>query len=308
MRESISDFLCMKALENSNFFTLSGDHGYQLFDQLRTVSPQQFINTGVNEQAMVGLAAGMAKTGKKIVIYGLASFVPMRVLEFIKMNICYENLPVTILGDGAGVVYSTLGASHQCGEDVACLRTLPIKIYSPADKREMELCLEEAFHNKTPSYIRIGKCDRPSIHSHDTLLRLTDLISIRESRSETCIFATGSMVYTGLKLSEKHSLPLYSCPILNFYDKNLFLQTISKFKKIISLEEHSVNGGLGSIIADLIATNNLNIKLIKIGIEKYFTKGCGSYEYAIKYHGLDLESIEKKINQELVHTSQQNSY
>lgn len=294
MREVLSHFLASKAEADKNFFVMSGDHGYALFDEIRRKAPEQFINTGVTEQAMVGAAAGMAKTGKKIVIYGLASFIPIRVLEFIKMNICYEKLPVIILGDGAGAVYTTLGASHQCGEDIAALRTLPVKIFSPADRHEMELCLGQAFLEKMPTYIRIGKSDKPAVHTENKPA-LSAAIAVKKTNSDTAIFATGSMVSTGKEIAEKFGFSLYSCPVLSFYSQDEMLAALKKYKKIISLEEHSVYGGLGSAIADHIAENNLGIALKKFGIRDYFTKGCGSYDYAIKFHKLDKESIEQEL-------------
>lgn len=295
MREVLSNFLATKATEDKNFFVMSGDHGYALFDEIRKKAPDQFYNTGVTEQALVGAAGGMAKTGKKMVIYGLACFVPMRVLEFIKMSICYENLPVIILGDGAGTVYTTLGASHQCGEDVAALRTLPIKIFSPADKFEMKLCLEQAFKEKMPTYIRIGKSDKPAVHNVSDNVQLSSAIPVIENKGSIAIFATGSMVSTGVELAKKYNLSLYSCPILSFTDNKDLASKMSKYTQIISLEEHSVHGGLGSSLADIIAENGLSIKLRKHGIRDYFTKGCGSYEYAIRFHKLDEASLSEAI-------------
>ncbi len=295
MRDVLSNFLSTKAAEDKNFFVMSGDHGYALFDQLRKVAPDQFINTGVTEQAMIGAAAGMAKTGKKMVVYGLASFIPIRVLEFIKMNICYEQLPVIILGDGAGTVYTTLGASHQCGEDIACLKTLPIKIFSPADKFEMKLCLDQAFKEKIPTYIRIGKSDKPNVHNSTDGVLLSAAVPIIENKGSVAIFATGSMVSTGFELAKKFNLSLYSCPILSFYDKTEMLLKMRKYSQIISIEENSVYGGLGSSISDLITENGLPIKLRKHGIQEYFTKGCGSYEYAISFYKLDSTSLSKAI-------------
>jgi transketolase len=295
MRDILSSFLSNKAVEEKNFFVMSGDHGYALFDEIRKKAPHQFINTGVTEQATVGAAAGMAKTGKRVVIYGLASFIPIRVLEFIKMNICYENLPVIILGDGAGVVYSTLGASHQCGEDIAALRTLPIKIYSPADKIEMELCLEQAYAEKRPCYIRIGKSDKPSIHKTKNPKILSACFPVLKNQSSVALFATGSMVSTALELGKMHNIDVYSCPVLTFHSNDELAQTLSQYKLIISIEEHSVHGGLGSIVADAILENELTVRLKRHGITQYFTKGCGSYNYAIQFHKLDLESLSLSI-------------
>lgn len=295
MRDVLSTFLASKAQDDKNFYVFSGDHGYALFDEIRKKAPDQFINTGVTEQAMVGAAAGMAKTGKRVVIYGLACFIPIRVLEFIKMNICYENLPVIILGDGAGTVYTTLGASHQCGEDIGALRTLPVKIFSPADKVEMDLCLEQAFKENMPCYIRIGKSDKPTIHEKKDPNILSSHFPILKKNSNTAIFATGSMVSTALELGKIHNLDVYTCPVLSFYPQQELAKTISNYKQVISLEEHSAYGGLGSILADAISENGLAVRLRKHGIRDYFTKGCGSYEYAIKFHKLDLDSLSQSI-------------
>ena len=240
---------------------------------------------------MVGCAAGMAKTGKKVFVYGLSCFIPMRVLEFIKLSICFEGLPVVILGDGAGVVYTTLGVSHQCGEDISCLKPLPIKIFSPADAVEMELCLAAATKENRPCYIRIGKSDKPKVHTSSDGLKLSPAIPVVTNTSSTAIFATGSMVSTGLEISKARGYALYSCPVLSLYDQGDLVSKLKKYKNIISLEEHSVSGGLGSSLADVILENQLATRLIKYGIKGFFTRGCGSYEYAIKSHRLDTSSI-----------------
>src|SRR5882757_4836415 len=119
MRAAFSKSLVEAGLRDPRVLLLTGDHGYALFDEFRRVCPRQYINAGVAEQNMVGVAAGLAKAGLRPVVYGLSAFVPVRVLEQIKLDVCYEQLPVVFIGDGAGVVYSTLGASHQCTEDIA---------------------------------------------------------------------------------------------------------------------------------------------------------------------------------------------
>src|SRR5437588_12499571 len=125
MRNAFSPSLVSAARKDPRVLLLTGDHGYALFDEIRRVCPDQYINAGVAEQNMVGVAAGLAKGGFRPVVYGLSAFVPVRVLEQIKMDVCYESLPVVFVGDGAGVVYSSLGASHQSTEYVAALRALP---------------------------------------------------------------------------------------------------------------------------------------------------------------------------------------
>ncbi|CCI18624.1 putative transketolase, C-terminal section (TK) (fragment) [Microcystis aeruginosa PCC 9807] len=117
MRNAFSDALVKFALGDERVLLLTGDHGYALFDDFRQACPKQYINAGVAEQNMVGVAAGLAKSGFFPVVYGLSSFLPIRVLEQIKLDICYEQLKVLLIGDGAGVVYSSLGSSHQSTED-----------------------------------------------------------------------------------------------------------------------------------------------------------------------------------------------
>src|SRR5436190_11943598 len=125
MRNAFSTMLVEAARRDPRVVLLTGDHGYALFDEFRQACPGQYVNAGVAEQNMVGVAAGLAKGGLRPVVYGLSAFVPVRVLEQIKLDVCYEALPVLFIGDGAGVVYSTLGTSHQSTEDIAALRAVP---------------------------------------------------------------------------------------------------------------------------------------------------------------------------------------
>src|SRR6516165_8792445 len=151
MRNAFASALVRAARNDPRVLLLTGDHGYALFDEFRKVCPAQYINAGVAEQNMVGVAAGLAKGGFRPVVYGLSAFIPVRVLEQIKMDVCYQELPVVFMGDGAGVVYSTLGTSHQSTEDVAALRALPhLGILSPADDLEMTACMELAFRREGP--------------------------------------------------------------------------------------------------------------------------------------------------------------
>src|SRR5471030_1192006 len=160
MRDAFSNALVAAAKNDPKVLLLTGDHGYALFDAFRKSCPDQYINCGIAEQNMVGVAAGLAKAGFKPVVYGLSAFVPIRVLEQIKIDVCYENLPVVFIGDGAGVVYSTLGTSHQSTEDVAALRGLPnLAILAPADDLEMAECMAHALEAKGPVYLRMGKSD-----------------------------------------------------------------------------------------------------------------------------------------------------
>lgn len=293
MRALLSDLIVKKAIENPDFYMFSGDHGYALFDALRAARKEQFINAGVSEQAMVGYAAGLTKQGLNCAVYGLAAFVPIRVLEFIKMDVCYESLPVVFLGDGAGLVYNTLGASHQCAEDIASLRCLPhMKIYSPADKFELEYCWNNAFQKKGPAYIRLGKSDKPEIHSRIPATDGESFIKIRNGKAHSALVATGSMVSTALEIANKFDLALFSAPALSDLNPAKVMMQLSGYKKVVTFEEHSISGGLGSIVAEILSESSAEkIQLFRFGIRNRFTAKCGSYQYAIKEHGLDIDTL-----------------
>src|SRR5262245_31417398 len=181
MRNAFARALVQAAQNDERVVLLTGDHGYSLFDEFRKVCPHQYLNAGVAEQNMVGVAAGLAKGGLRPVVYGLSAFVPIRVLEQIKLDICYEELPVLFIGDGAGVVYSSLGTSHQSTEDVAALRAIPhLAILSPADDREMTACMKLALEARGPVYLRMGKADLGRVHAEVPDLNWGNLCCLRE--------------------------------------------------------------------------------------------------------------------------------
>ena len=284
--------------KNSNTYILSGDHGYALFDPLRSKFPGHFLNAGVAEQNMVGVAAGMAKEGFLPIVYGLGAFIPVRVLEQIKLDVCYENLQVIFIGDGAGAVYTTLGVSHQTFEDISSLRAIPnIQIFSPTDVFELEWCFEKALKYKGPSYIRIGKSDLAiSNTSKDSVGEAGITLLNKGKVDKPILFATGSMVSlaSGLVKNDLKDYTLYSiCQIKPIEEKYFkFLEYNTSY--VITLEEHNKIGGLGSAIAEIV-TSTFPRRVIRIGADDCFTKHCGTYEYVMKEHGLSASQVLSKI-------------
>lgn len=298
MRDSFSNSLVDATIRDPRVYLLTGDHGYALFDALRKTSADKYINAGVAEQNMVGVAAGMAKMGLIPVVYGLSAFIPMRVLEQIKLDICFENLPVILIGDGAGVVYSKLGVSHQCSEDISALRALAnIRILSPCDKYEMKLCMDDAIKHPGPTYIRVGKSDLGSIHSSDDFAKTPGIHQVRTAKGDApVVLATGSMVKVAQNLIEKEfpDFGLASVIQLKPMTEASLLKAIGDARQVITIEEHNVMGGLGSIVTELLSNNHPR-RVLRIGIEDKFTDKCGSYEYLMVEHKLDPESIATKI-------------
>lgn len=297
MRELLSELIAASAEASPDSIVLSGDHGYALFDAIRRRTPDQFVNVGVAEQGMVGMAAGLARVGFRPLVYGLAAFVPMRVLEQIKIDVCLSRLPVVFLGDGAGLVYSTLGASHQCAEDIACLRPLPyLQIFSPCDAEELRACYREATASLLPSYIRIGKSDRPVVN-HDSLESTRPHFVRRSESSENCLVAAGSMVAPCASIAEALDISCLSVPKIKPLDSDI-LQTLSPFRRAIIIEEHSRHGGLAAAILERTAEDLVpsRIPLIRsVALDDRFSELCGSYQHALSEHRLDDSQLLARV-------------
>ena len=296
MREALSESLVRAANNNKKIILLTGDHGYALFDEFIKQHPDQYLNAGIAEQNMVGMAAGLAKGGYFPIVYGLSAFVPIRVLEQIKLDVCHDNLPVVFLGDGAGFVYSVLGTSHQSTEDITVTRALPnLSIYSPADRFEMSAVMDLAIELGSPTYVRIGKSDVGDVHSQAVNLREDAILVTRVADSQLSFIATGSMLKMATKLGIEFDASVYSVPIIKPFNKSKFLKNISNSKILVTLEEHSIYGGLGGMIAEVVSETS-PVRLLRIGVSDRFSNYCGSYQYLLNEHGLDIDTVRLKIN------------
>lgn len=299
MRAAFSEALVRLAMQDPNVLLLTGDHGYALFDAFRRECPGQYINAGIAEQNMVGMAAGLARAGFRPFVYGLSAFVPVRVLEQIKLDIAHDDLPVVLLGDGAGFVYSHLGTSHQSTEDIACTRAIPgLSILSPADAHEMKACMDRAYELRAPVYLRMGKSDRGDVHEAPlTSLSAGRILKLRDGLDgHVGLIATGSMVRTALEIADKRvGLSVWSVPSI----KPLDPEEIDRLARICSglavLEEHSVLGGLGSAIAEIVAERH-PCRVLRIGVNDRFSEKCGTYDYLLAEHGLDAASVGDRID------------
>ncbi len=295
MREVLSEMIAQSAQNNPNFVLMTGDHGYALFDKIRTVKPESFINVGIMEQGLISLAAGMAKTGFKPMCYGLAAFIPLRVLEQIKFDVCLPNLPIKMIGDGAGLVYTILGSSHQCAEDITVLRSLPdIEIYSPGDPEEMRVCYREFSTSENPAYLRVGKADSSDLKQSE--LKSTLPYFTNKTSSKTCIISTGAMLGIANKIAKDKNVSHLS--IMRIKPLHLELvKMVESFDKIIVIEEHTRNGGLTSAITDFLIDNEAKIPVIKhFTLNSSFTKNAGSYQYALSEHGISHQQLTDSIS------------
>ena len=298
MRATFSEALVRLAKADPNVLLLTGDHGYALFDDFRMECSAQYINAGIAEQNMVGMAAGLARTGFRPFVYGLSAFIPVRVVEQIKLDIAHDRLPVILIGDGAGFVYSHLGTSHQSTEDIACTRAIPnLSVYSPADRFELTVCMSLAYQSKAPIYFRMGKSDRADVHTQLPRLRIGSLVQVQQGQAGNISFvATGSLVSMAMDIAAA-SYPesaVWSAPFIKPIDDKQVAAICAQSRAVVVLEEHSVIGGLGSAIAE-IAAELAPVRVLRIGVQDRFSQHCGTYEYLLAEHGLDRAAITQRI-------------
>jgi len=298
MRAAFSDTLVRLAKADPNVLLLTGDHGYALFDDFRRECPAQYINAGIAEQNMVGMAAGLARTGFRPFVYGLSAFIPVRVVEQIKLDFAHDKLPVILIGDGAGFVYSHLGTSHQSTEDIACTRALPhLSVYSPADRFEVAACMERAYQAKGPVYLRMGKSDRGDVHMAAPQAKVGRLLEVKPGQSgDVAFIATGSLVRTAMDIAAD-SYPdaaVWSAPFIKPIDGQQVAAICARSRAVVVLEEHSVLGGLGSVITE-IAAEFAPVRILRVGVQDRFSHHCGSYEYLLKEHGLERQAITQRM-------------
>jgi transketolase len=297
MREAFSQALVRLALADSKVLLLSGDHGYSLFDEFRKSCPDQYINAGIAEQNMVGMAAGLARVGFRPFVYGLAAFIPIRTVEQIKLDIAHDDLPVVLLGDGAGFVYSHLGTSHQSTEDIACTRAIPqLQVLSPADRFEMTAAMDYAYETNGPIYLRMGKADLGDVHAGPiNSLQPGRLLKVRDGRSDRPgLIATGSMVRAALDIARSLDLMVWSTPFLKPLDVDDVRTAAHSTSGLVTLEEHSVLGGLGASVTE-ITSEHQPTRVLRIGVPDRFSEHCGSYSYLLREHGLDIVSVRERV-------------
>ncbi len=296
MRNTVANKIIEKAKQNKDVYLITGDAGLGVWDSFRVEHPNQYINPGVNEALCVGMAAGMAMRGHKVVYYNIAPFVIMRPYEQVRNDICYQELPVILVGTGSGLTYAPAGMTHYAIEDITLAKTCPnLDIFSPADPIEAALCFEYAYNSKKPSYIRVPKAGEPKLHTSENF----DISTPQTMRdgNDILIVSHSAMVEECLNaaklLEEKNiSAKVISMPMITT-DK---IDEIANFAKdVFVIEEHYEYGGLGTILSEQI-----DKKINKIGLPNKFIHAIGNRDYMRKYFGIDANSICAKIEKKIL--------
>lgn len=281
---------------------LSGDIGNRLFDKFKAAHPLRFLNCGVAEQNMMGVAAGMAMSGLRPIAYTITPFVTTRCLEQIRTDVAYHDAPVTIVGVGAGLAYAGLGPTHHSCEDIAFLRAIPnMIVLAPADSFELKACMRAILAQDRPAYIRIGKKGEPKVHSDVPKdFVLGHALTIREGES-VCLMSTGNMLPETLHAADLLADRGITAEVLSFHtikplDAERLTQVFARFRTVVTIEEHSVIGGFGSAVAEWLVDNRISVnEFLRIGTPDAFYKLAGEQEYARGCLGLSAEHIVDRV-------------
>lgn len=304
MRTTFIKTLLDLARKDKRIILLTADLGFSVFEEYIKELPKQYFNMGVAEQNMTGVAAGLAAEGKIPLIYSIVPFVTMRNFEQIRNDVCYQDLNVKIVGVGAGFSYGPYGHTHHGLEDLGILRTLPnLTILAPGDPLEAALATKGMLKKTGPVYLRLGKAGEPNVHQKSPVFQIGKGIVIEEGRDLT-ILATSTMLLTASlvkdKLREKgYSVRFVSMHTIKPLDEELIIDCNQKTKAIFTVEEHSLIGGLGSAVAEILAENGGKTIFKRIAVPDHFTKEIGLSDYMRKVNGLSVDQITKTIEERL---------
>lgn len=300
MRNAFASEITRLAAADPRVVVLSGDIGNRLFDELKAKAPGRFLNCGIAEANMTGVAAGLAATGFRPVTYTIAPFATVRCLEQIRVDLCYPRLPAVVVGTGAGLSYSELGPTHHSCEDLGLLRTLPnMTVVCPCDPVEVRLALRAAIEHDGPVYLRLGKKGEPRLHALEPDFRIGRAITLRSGR-DGCLLATGNAVELALKVSEVlrqrgFELRVESVHTVKPIDTRLLEELASSVHLVATVEEHSLIGGLGSAVAEWTVDHRASFRLLRFGTSDRFLENVGTQSHARRSLGLYLERLVDEL-------------
>lgn len=288
--------------EHPQLIVLSSDMSTPAgLDKFKGTYPNNFINVGIAEQNMIGVAAGLTDEGYKTVSVSQACFITMRAFEPVRQYVGYMHSNQILVGLGSGYSLTFLGNTHYALEDIALMRTIPdMTVVAPCDAIEAVKVFEQALTYDKPVYIRLyGGTNTPIVYKQDFDFKIGKAITLREG-NDIQIIATGSMVAESLKVADKLKENGYSVSLIDMHTiKPLDTKMVSKDAKlIVTVEEHYLIGGLGSAVADYLSSFNSHPQLLKIGVEDRFSD-VGDYPYLLDFNGLTSDKIIEKIRESL---------
>jgi len=308
MRTAFLQTLFELARQDARIVLMTGDLGFTVVEPFMNELPGQFVNAGVAEQNMTGMAAGMALSGKIVFTYSIANFPTLRCLEHIRNDVCYHHANVKIVAIGGGFAYGVMGATHHATEELGIMRTLPeIIVMAPGDPVEARHATRAVIEHEGPCYLRLGKAGEPIIHKGEMDFKIGKAIRVREGNDLTLI-STGSLLDNAIKVAEQLESRGITTRVLSMHtlkplDNDAVLSAAHETRAIASLEEHSIIGGLGSAVAEVLAeADGPRVPFRRFGLPPSFSPYIGNQEYLLEKHELNVDSLVRALEKLLERT------
>lgn len=305
MRQAFVDTIIELARRDEQILLLNGDLGFSVLEPFIQEFPDRSFNMGVAEANMIGTAAGLALDGYTVFVYSIIPFVTMRVFEQVRNDIALQNMNVKIVGVGSGFTYGQLGPTHHSIEDIAVMRALPnMTVVCPGDPAETQQATRSLVAMNGPAYLRIGKKGEPQVHEKKIPFKLGKGIVVRQG-ADGVLFATGNMLRTAADTAELLSqngikMSVVSIHTIKPLDEKLIVEMAQHTKNVFTLEEHTVLGGLGSAVAEVILEHNVHLEHFqRFGVQDVFTYVAGSQDYLRAQHKLLPSDITRAILKKL---------
>jgi transketolase len=295
MRTSFIETLCEAAQHDPRVWLLTGDLGYSVLERFASKFPERYLNAGVAEQNMVGVAAGLAMAGKIVFVYSIANFPTIRCLEQVRNDVCYHQLSVKIVAVGCGLAYGGHGYTHHGVEDLGVMSLLPhMTVIAPGDPVETRWATRALVERSGPAYLRLGKAGEPLVHKNEPTFELGKALQVVDGAKATLI-STGGMLATSVRVAailSARGVPIrvLSMPTLRPLDHERIIAEARRTGRIITLEEHGP-GGLGTMTGETLAQAGLGIRFIPLRLSAEPTLCAGSQAYLCGLHGLSLERV-----------------
>ncbi len=296
MRDAFFSSLYEIAARDKQVILLAGDMGAPVLDKFRRDMPGQFINVGIAEENMIGIAAGLTTGGKVVYVYSVIPFTVMRCFEQIRVDVCWNNLPVKVVGIGAGMSYFSLGPTHHAIEDIALMRSLPrMVILNPSDDTAASAFARLSYKLQEPVYIRLDRTGEPLVYTnHED--NFEDGLSILKTGRDLCLVATGRMLLTAKQVAQELSNRSIEVGIIDLYrikplNTELLLKAIGNATSIATLEENSIIAGIGSAVSEVLAESGQVFQFKRLGLPDKFCRQYGTREHLLALNNLDTEGV-----------------
>lgn len=297
MRDAFTRALMREAANDPKLTLITGDLGFGVLKPFWETYPKQFINAGIAEQGMTGMAAGLARTGRTVLTYSIGNFPTLRCLEQIRNDCAYHEANVKIVCVGGGFVYGSLGMSHHATEDMAILRALPgVTVFTPGDPHEVEAIVPVMLRTPGTCYLRLGRGGEPFLHEEPISgWQIPRALTLQKGKDVALLSAGGILTQTisAAKLLADNgvSAEVVSFPCIKPIDKEKILELAGRFRHMVTVEEHSIVGGFGSAVSEVLAEAGTGCRLHRIGMEDEYSCIVGTQQYLRGQYHMDDEAI-----------------